>query len=165
MKHVIALGVTLLLVAACGGSASSVSRSAAPATSPPAEPVEAHLNDLDSTLSDMDGSLAGTDGAAGDLALGSASLHAGKRLADIEAEAGVEGEGAIVKRRLHQPRSSDAAMRWPVGFWNSGTRYATRGWFCRRVVSSSSASHPDSGSSPWVSTRPRRPTTAASALG
>jgi hypothetical protein len=61
MKRVIALGVTLLLVAACGGSGSVVSRSATPATSPSAEPVDARVNDVDSTLSDMYSTLAGTD--------------------------------------------------------------------------------------------------------
>jgi hypothetical protein len=61
MKHVIALGMTLLVVAACGGPGSVGSRSATPSASSPAEPVDAHLNDVDSTLSDMDSSLAGTD--------------------------------------------------------------------------------------------------------
>jgi hypothetical protein len=56
------------------------------------------------------GGLRGAHGAAGDGARGGAALQAGEGLARVEAEAGVEREGAVVEGGLHEAHAGSASF-------------------------------------------------------
>ena len=77
------------------------------------------------------GGLGRSDGTSGDTSLQGSSLHAGKRLPDIEAEACIKRERAIVKGGLYQPDSGGASF---VGSIHDSSHQLTanavalRGW-------------------------------------